>query len=109
MLIETKQNKEIKESIIAALEEVVGVPREYWEIKRSKETTELEIRQIYCYLLRTNTDFSTQYIADLVGYKHHSSVLRTTESIEQTLHTNQKIKRIVEQFKKEYERHSTEN
>lgn len=107
MLIETKQNKEIKENIISALEEAIGVPREYWEIKRSKETTELEIRQIYCFLLRTNTKFTTQYIADIIGYKHHTSVLRTTEAIEQTLITNEKVKRIVNEFKKEYEQRNS--
>lgn len=106
MLIETKQNKKIKENIISALEEAIGVPREYWEIKRSKETSELEIRQIYCFLLRTNTNFTTQYIADIIGYKHHSSVLRTTEAIEETMITNEKIKKIIQDFKKEYAKYN---
>jgi chromosomal replication initiation ATPase DnaA len=78
---ETNYDKEIRMRIIETLEEVLGVPREYWEIKRSKESDEVFIRQIYCYLLSTKTDFNLQKIASIIGFKHHASVMRITKQI----------------------------
>lgn len=99
MLIETKYDKELRENIVSALEEVVGVPREYWEIKRTKERSELEIRQVYCYLLKTNTDLNLQHIATLIGYKDHTSVIRAVETVEQLYRTNYKTRKTIDLFK----------
>lgn len=111
MNIETKYDKELRYKILELLEEVVGVPREYWEVKRTKEADEVLIRQIYCYLLSEYTDFNLQKIANILGFKYHTSVMRTIVIVKewQAINSsNHKGNHMINQFKEAYEkRHSS--
>lgn len=74
---ESKIDREIRETILECLEDVVGVPREYWEQKRSKKKEEVIVRQIYIYMLCELTEKTKQEIADICRLKYHTSVIRT--------------------------------
>lgn len=101
---ETNYDKEIRMNIIETLEEVLGVPREYWEIKRTKDADEVFIRQVYCYLLSTHTDFNLQKIADIIGFKHHASVIRIVKQIgDQMSEADNKSTIIITKFNQLYE------
>ena len=107
---ETNYDKEIRMNIIELLEEVLGVPREYWEIKRTKEADEVFIRQIYCYLLSTHTDFNLQKIADIIGFKHHASVLRTVKQVSEQMNEQMnKTNIIITKFNELYEQRTNNN
>ena len=50
--IETKINREKKEHILETIEEVSGVPREYFELKRTRKPEEVMLRSMYVYMLK---------------------------------------------------------
>lgn len=64
------------------LEEVIDVPREYWEVMRSKKDSEVMIRQIFIYLLHKYIGYNNQMIADICGLKNHTSTLRNVRVAE---------------------------
>jgi len=73
---ETSIQRKKRTALTEAIEEVIDVPREYWEVMRSKQDNEVLIRQIYIYLLNKYVGYNHQMIADLCGLKHHTSVMR---------------------------------
>lgn len=77
--IETKQQTETRLAIIETIEDTVGVPRELWEIKRSKSITEVMIRDIYINLLHNTKMFTLERIAKMVGLKNHCTVLQSLD------------------------------
>jgi len=79
MYIETKQQSEKRMLIIETIEDVVGVPRELWEIKRSKSKSEVMIRDIYIKLLHDSKMFTLENIARIVGLKNHCTVLQSLD------------------------------
>lgn len=80
--IETNIQRKTRIAITEALEEVIDVPREYWEMMRTKKDTEVMIRQIYIYLLNKYTSYSQQAIADLTGLKNHTTVIRNLRVVD---------------------------
>jgi len=82
MIIETKQDIEIREKILESMEEVSGVPREYFEFYRSKKPVEVYLRSIYVYLMYQFTEKTKVEIKELVGLKNHASVIKAIEDIE---------------------------
>lgn len=112
MKIESKYDRELKNNIVECLEESLGIPREYWEVMRTKKSDEVFIRKIYCFLLKEHTDFNLKKIADVVGYKDHGSVIRTVDNIKNSLalKPNDKVGQIIKEFKQIYEtRYSNPN
>jgi chromosomal replication initiation ATPase DnaA len=79
MYIETKQQTETRIKIIETIENVIGVPRELWEIKRTKSTTEVMLRDIYIYFLYNSRLFTLETIARIVGLKNHCTVLQSID------------------------------
>tara|TARA_R110000868_G_scaffold349505_1_gene610832 strand:+ start:259 stop:609 length:351 start_codon:yes stop_codon:yes gene_type:complete len=110
--METKYDRIIRNQVIETLEEVVGIQREYWEIKRTKKKDELLIRQVYCYLLNKYSQLSLQFIADLIGLKYHSSVIRTMETVQSWINNpeeNPKAIYFINEFEKLYEQRTNNN
>jgi len=83
--IETKQQTHNKNLILETIEEVIGVPRELWEIKRSRSTEEVFIRDIYIYMLYTYADITFQNISRIVGLKNHASAVQSVNKIKKWL------------------------
>lgn len=75
-IFETAIQRRKRMMIIESLEEVIDVPREYWEIKRSKKSQEVMIRQIYIYLLSTLIGYELIKIAEICGVKAHSTIIK---------------------------------
>jgi chromosomal replication initiation ATPase DnaA len=75
--IETKQQTQNKNLILEIIEEVIGVPRELWEVKRSRSTEEVFIRDIYIYMLYTYADMRYENIIRLVDLKNHASAIQS--------------------------------
>ena len=108
---ENKFDRDIRENIIEALESVVSIPREYWETQRSKRREEVTIRQIYIYMLRTHTTQTLQSIAEICGFKYHTSVLRNCEIVDQWIKNPGKYpyqNKIVKEFYKKYAERSSD-
>ena len=87
------------------LEEIIDVPREYWEVKRTKKDHEVVVRQIYIYLLHKYVGYNYQMIADICGLKNHSTILRNLRVVDAWLNTpdmypyqNEIIKKTIEQY-----------
>lgn len=78
-----ERNKRI--AITEALEEVIDVPREYWEVKRTKKDNEVVVRQIFIYLLYKYVGYNYQIIADICGLKNHTSTLRNIRVVQEWL------------------------
>jgi chromosomal replication initiation ATPase DnaA len=83
--IETSIQRKRRISIIESIEEVIDVPREYWEIFRTKQQTEAMIRKIYIYLLNKYGDYNQLKIAQLCGLKNHTTILRTIREVDDWL------------------------
>lgn len=79
---ETGIQRKRRMQITEILEEVIDVPREYWEVMRSKKDTEVMIRQIFIYLLNKYAGYNNQTLADLCGLKNHTSALRNIRVVE---------------------------
>lgn len=79
---ETSNQRKIRIAIIESIEEVIDVPREYWEVKRTAKSNEVMIRQIYIYLLYKYSNHTLQFIADITGLKNHTTILRNLRSVE---------------------------
>ena len=81
MIIETKMDLEIRENILTSIEEVSGIPREYWEHYRTKKPTEILLRKIYIFMMYQFTDKTKNEIRELVGFKNHASVISSINEI----------------------------
>ena len=79
---ETGIQRQKRTLLTETLEEVIDVPREYWEVLRSKKDTEVMIRQIFIYLLHKYIGYNYQMIADICGLKNHTTVLRNLRVVE---------------------------
>lgn len=83
--IETSIQRKQRITIIECIEEVIDVPREYWEVKRTKKENEVMIRHIYIYFLKKYGDYTLEKMAELCGLKYHSSILRNLKMVESWL------------------------
>jgi hypothetical protein len=79
---ETEIQRKKRILLTETLEEVIDVPREYWEVMRNKNYTEVMIRQIFIYLLHKYIGYNDQMIADICGFKNHTSTLRNVRVAE---------------------------
>ena len=103
--IETRQQTEIRLGIVETIEDVIGVPRELWEMKRSRLNEEVMIRHIYIYMLHNYGKFTLQTIARIVGLKNHCTVIqsinRTKEWFEDEQYDYER--NLLEEIKENYE------
>jgi len=81
MYIETKQQTELRLRIVDAIEEVTGVPRELWEIRRTRSKEEVMIRHIYINMLYNTKQFTLKTIAKIVGLKNHCTILQSIDRV----------------------------
>ena len=79
---ETNIQRQTRTAITEILEEVIDVPREYWEVMRTKQDNEVKIRQIFIYFLNHYTTYNQKTIAELLGLRNHTSVLRNLRVVE---------------------------
>jgi chromosomal replication initiation ATPase DnaA len=75
--IETKQQTKVRQNIVESIEDVLGVPRELWEIRRGRTSQEVMIRHIFIHMLHNYGKFTLQNIARIVGLKNHSTVIQS--------------------------------
>jgi len=109
IFFETKIDREIREQIVTALEETIGIPREMWEYKRSKKNQEVMIRQIYIYFLSQYTQHSLIDIATIVGLKNHCTIIQSLNIVKHWMENPEEFiyqNRIIETTKKNYEQHN---
>ena len=109
LVIETKQQRQIKEQILECMEEALGVPRELWEYRRSRRMNEVTIRHIYSYFLRTKGELTLQSIAGMMGHRNHTTIINSLKLVENWLSMPsmyrkecQMIKAIEEEYGKKY-------
>jgi hypothetical protein len=109
MYLETKQQSGVKTIIIETIEDVVGVPRELWEIKRSKSPTELMLRDIYIRFLYESNMYTLQGIANMVGLKNHCTVLQSLDRTNKWSESEEyKTEfKLLQKIKKEYEQRNS--
>ncbi len=107
--IETKQERKIKEQIQECIEDVLGVPRELWEHRRSRRMDEVTIRHIYGYLLRKIAGMTLQNIANQMGHRNHTTIINSLKIVENWLSVptmfrkeNQLIKQIEQLYGEKY-------
>jgi chromosomal replication initiation ATPase DnaA len=94
------------------LEEVIDVPREYWEVMRTKKDSEVTMRQIYIYLLYNYIGYDYQSLANLCGLKYHTSILRNLRVVEEWMSLPEKYpyqNEIITKVKNEYEQRTKNN
>jgi chromosomal replication initiation ATPase DnaA len=103
--IETRQQTRVRQSVVESIEDVTGVPRELWEIRRSRTTQEVLIRHIYIHMLYNYGKFTLQTIARIVGLKNHCTVIqsinRTKEWFEDEQYDYER--NLLEEIKESYE------
>jgi len=105
-LIETNFELENRTRIVESLEAALGVPREFWERKRSKRQDEVRIRHIYAYLLYKYGGYTLKQSANILGHKNHTTIIHSYRTVEEWLELPQMYKlenRIVKLFLEEYE------
>jgi chromosomal replication initiation ATPase DnaA len=103
--IETKQQRKIKEQILECMEEVLGVPRELWEYRRTRKNDEVTIRHIYGYFLRIKADMTLQSIANQMGHRNHTTIINSLKLVENWLSMPTMYRRecqIIKAIEKEY-------
>jgi chromosomal replication initiation ATPase DnaA len=103
--IETKQQTKVRQNIVESIEDVTGVPRELWEIRRSRTMQEVLIRHIYIHMLYNYGNFTLQNIARIVGLKNHCTIIqslnRTKEWYAETKWVHERI--LLDEIKEDYE------
>jgi chromosomal replication initiation ATPase DnaA len=109
LVIETKQERQIKEQIQNCIEDVLGVPRELWEYRRSRKTDEVTIRHIYSYFLRVKADMTLKNIASQMGHRNHTTIINSLRKVDNWLSVptmyrkeNQIIKQIEQLYGEKY-------
>lgn len=85
LVIETKQERKIKDQIQECMEDVLGVPRELWEYRRSRKMNEVLIRHIYAYFLRTKADMTLKDIANQMGHRNHTTIIHSIKMVDNWL------------------------
>jgi chromosomal replication initiation ATPase DnaA len=103
--IETKINREKKQAILESIEDVTGVPREYFEFKRTRKPEEVLLRTLYVYMLKKTTGWSLNQIAYAVGLKDHTGPLVALRNIDDWMSVPQAHKEKIEllnQIEQEY-------
>lgn len=74
MYVELKTQTASKGLILEAIENVSGVPRELWEVRRTSKSEEVILRHCYIHMLHHYARFTHVRICQIVGMKNHSSV-----------------------------------
>ena len=102
---ETKQDRQIIEQIQDCIEEVIGVPREFWVHRRSRKIEEVTIRHIYGYFLKNMTGMSLQSIANHLGHLNHTTIISSNRVVDNWLSVPtmyRKENQIIKQVEKLY-------
>jgi chromosomal replication initiation ATPase DnaA len=106
--IETKQQTNARNKIVEIIEDEFGVPRELWEVRRTRATEEIFIRDIYIHMLYNFADIRLNNIAKLVGLRGHATVIQSLakskkwlENPEEYKTQYQFIKTIINRYEKE--------
>lgn len=110
--LETSIERRKRMLLTEILEEVIDVPREYWEVMRTKKDNEVLIRQIYIYLLHKYVGYDYQSLANLCGLKYHTSILRNVRVVEEWISMPQKYPHqteVLTKVKNEYEQRTKNN
>jgi len=85
--IETKQQTNAKNKIVEIIVEEFGVPRELWEVRRTRMNDEVFIRHIYIYMLYNYAKITLQNISRLVGLKGHATIIQSLSRSKKWLET----------------------
>jgi chromosomal replication initiation ATPase DnaA len=102
---ETKQDKQIREQIEECIEEVIGVPREFWQYKGSRKIAVVTIRHIYGYFLKTKSRMTLQGIANQMGHINHTTIISSNKVVDNWLSVPsmyRKENQIIQQVEKLY-------